>query len=170
MGIRTIMSRLITFTLLVSLYVISVSGRCELKTCQDHAKATGLGLKLPAGKYWVNPSGAVKPFQVSCVVKDGKVYTVFGHDSEAKMKAPKKEEARQSIRKVKYNLSMKQIRAVVAAASSCRQFIKFNCYHVTNNWTTKGGKKLYYWDGSLGTTNNISIGVVLIRMVIAPVE
>jgi|ERR1712038_567765 len=94
-----------------------------------------------SGMVTINPKpGVIAPFKVHCKRIGGKMYTVMGHNSEPEIRARDCERPRCYVRHVRYRLSMKQIRAVVDASSSCRQFIKYRCRHSTNNYGNT-----HYW-------------------------
>lgn len=118
------------------------------KTCASTGKS---------GYQIIDPQpGVIKPFRVYCKVQGGKVFTSFGHDSEKEIRARDCEPARCSIRKVKYNTNMKNIRAVVRLSKHCRQYIKYRCRGSLNNygrrsywsWQSFNGRDYYNWGGS----------------------
>jgi len=122
------------------------------KTCADLYTSS-----MTSGFYTISPNPSIiKPFKVQCKVVGNRVYTVFGHDSEAEIRARDCESPRCSVRKVKYNLPMATIRAVAQQSTQCRQFIKYRCRGSLNNygsrsywsWRSFNGKDYLNWGGS----------------------
>lgn len=111
---------------------MAYSEKLVARSCEDYLKADSA---MKSGVYFISPNPKFEaPYQVHCKVDSGHAWTTFGHDSEAEIRAKDCEAVSCAKRNVKYNLSLKTIRAFVEKATSCRQYIKFRCIGVLNNW------------------------------------
>ncbi|XP_028402997.1 neurexin-4-like [Dendronephthya gigantea] len=87
-------------------------------------------------------------------LKNGVGLTEIGHDSESKTVVDGYEEAGSYKRKIKYNISMEQIVAIINQSKNCEQFIKYECLHSRllidsyGWWVSRQGSKMNYWGGA----------------------
>ena len=65
------------------------------------------------------------------------------------------EEPGSYIRKVKYNISMEHVIAIIERSQKCEQFIKYECYNSAlwfdgpdAWWVSRGGAQMKYWGGA----------------------
>jgi hypothetical protein len=95
----------------------------------------------PSGMYYINPEGlGSSPLvQVYCNMtsKNGVGVTVIGHDSGSRTLVNGYEAPGSYKRKIKYDISMEQIVAIMKQSKNCEQFIKYECYHTVLLYTTK---------------------------------
>ena len=73
-------------------------------------------------------------------------------------------------RKVKYNISMEQVVAIIELSQKCEQFIKYECYNSgfyfggkyggpTSWWMSRDGAKMTYWGGALPGSSKCKCGM-----------
>ncbi|XP_019641604.1 PREDICTED: contactin-associated protein-like 2 [Branchiostoma belcheri] len=122
-----------------------------------------------SGTYTIDPDGpyqSVPPFQVYCnmTAENGAGVTTIGHDSEARTHVQGFEQAGSYRRTVTYDhATIDQIRALIDASESCKQFIKYECkgsimygpdFKNDNRivyyawWQTWDCREAYYWGGA----------------------
>ena len=86
--------------------------------------------------------------------------TEIGHDSESRTLVSGHERPGSYKRKVKYEISMKQIVAIINQSKSCEQFIKYECYDsmlLTDSdgwWVSRQGVNMNYWGGAAVNSGN----------------
>ena len=126
------------------------------------ATCTLLRRKHPSatsGDYIIAPKGSHSTFQVFCdmTAKNGIGVTVIGHNSESETIVKGYEYPGSYKRQVRYNLTMKQILAVINESKSCEQFISYKCFQSTiwNEhgdhiawWISQQGSTMNYWGGA----------------------
>ena len=105
------------------------------------ATCTSLRRKIPSatsGNHIISPKGSHSPFQLYCDMtsKNGVGVTVIGHNSESKTLVKGYEDAGSYKQIIQYNLTMKQIVAVIDGSKSCEQFIKYRCLNSTQQKIT----------------------------------
>ncbi|KAI8491367.1 hypothetical protein Bbelb_310000 [Branchiostoma belcheri] len=112
-------------------------------SCTEVAGKGGINNKL---RYVIDPDGP------------GPI-TLIGHDSEARTHVKGFEKPGIYSKDVTYWNSMEQVRAVVNQSSSCKQYIKYECFnsHLWDNgqthqwyswWVTWDGRQADYWGGA----------------------
>ena len=70
-------------------------------------------------------------------------------------------------RKVKYNISMEQVIAIIERSRECTQFIKYECYNAglyfgpnpASWWVSRDGAKMTYWGGALPGSSKCKCGM-----------
>jgi hypothetical protein len=111
--------------------------------------------------YYINPEGlGSSPLvQVYCNMtsENGVGVTVIGHDSGSRTLVKGYESAGSYKQKIKYDISMEQIVAIMKRSKNCKQFIKYECYHTVllyttpyGWWVSRQGTKMNYWGGAYG--------------------
>ena len=114
--------------------------------------------EIISGFYNIKPQGiGFSSFEVYCDMtsKNGVGVTVIGHDSEAAMEVDGYDSAGSYSRKIKYDLSIKRIAAIISHSMKCEQFIKYQCFHsilqfstLTAWWVSRQGTQMKYWGGA----------------------
>ena len=76
------------------------------------------------------------------------------------------EDAGSYSRKIKYDISMEQIVAIINKSRRCEQFIKYECHMTglkfhkpTAWWVSRDGVAMTYWGGAEPGSNNCSCGM-----------
>ncbi|XP_035687705.1 contactin-associated protein-like 2 [Branchiostoma floridae] len=127
---------------------------------------------MASGEYLIDPDGpetGVEPFSVYCDVdlEPGKGVTVISHDSEARTHVRNGYAgAGTYMRDVTYSASVDQIRALIYVSQTCKQFIKYECFHTMINtgdtdvawWVTWDGRMADYWGGATPGSGNCACG------------
>ena len=108
-------------------------------------------------------------FEVYCDMtsKNGVGVTVIGHDTEAAMKVVGYENAGTYSRKIKYDLSIKRIAAIISRSMKCEQFIKYQCsdsalwFSTTPQtwWVSRQGTQMNYWGGAAVNSGKCACGM-----------
>ncbi|XP_077987373.1 protocadherin Fat 4-like [Glandiceps talaboti] len=109
--------------------------------------------------YTVDPDGSdsLASFSVYCDMSDTAAVTIIHHDIEARTHVQGYDIGGSYAVAITYLASIDQIRAVVDQSASCKQFIKYDCYHSTLNldsnspkawWEDYSAVKQYYWGDS----------------------
>jgi hypothetical protein len=120
------------------------------------------------GMYYVNPQGISSSwFQVYCDMNStNSGVTVIGHDSESEMSVKKYESRGSYKRKIKYEIPLEQIVAIIKESKNCSQFIKYKCYHSViwdrgyyAWWVSRQGSKMNYWGGAAVNSGKCACGV-----------
>ncbi|XP_066268704.1 contactin-associated protein-like 2 isoform X1 [Branchiostoma lanceolatum] len=129
------------------------------RTCSDLVQEG----ETKSRTYTIDPDGpyfSVPAFQVYCnmTAEDGAGVTIFGHDSETRTHVHGFEHPGSYKRTVTYEASVDQIRALIDASESCKQFIKYECWgsliRDTNKdvsyawWVTWDCREKNYWGGA----------------------
>ncbi|XP_028414790.1 contactin-associated protein like 5-3-like [Dendronephthya gigantea] len=131
---------------------------------------TSLRTKHPSadsGMYSIKPQGLNLMAQVFCDMtsKNGVGVTEIGHDSESKILVDGYEAPGSYKRKIKYNIFMQQIIAVIDQSKNCEQFIKYECFHSkllkksNGLWVSRQGSKMNYWGGAAVDSGKCSCGM-----------
>ena len=137
------------------------------------ATCTSLRRKIPSatsGNHIISPNRSHSPFQVYCDMtsKNGFGVTVIGHNSESETLVKGYESAGSYKHIIQYNLTMKQIEAVIDRSKSCEQFIKYRClnsfiWRNSNNqfawWVSRQGSKMNYWGGADVDSGKCACGI-----------
>ena len=134
------------------------------KTCSE------LAIRHPSttsGNHYLNPQGLVASpsVQVYCDMtsKNGVGVTVIGHDSESRTLVKGYESPGSYKRKIKYDISMEQIVAIMKQSKNCEQFIKYECYHSTFSgyswWVSRQGWRMNYWGGAAVNSGKCACGM-----------
>ncbi|XP_028402973.1 neurexin-4-like [Dendronephthya gigantea] len=105
--------------------------------------------------------------QVFCDMtsKNGVGVTEIGHDSEARTHVDGYEVAGSYKRKIKYDISLEQIVAIINQSKNCGQFIKYECFNsrlLTDSiawWVSRQGSKMNYWGGAAVDSGKCSCGM-----------
>ena len=125
---------------------------------------------LRSGFYKINPQGlSFSPFKVYCDMtsKNGAGVTTVGHDSEGATKVQGCEPRGCYKRRIKYNVSMEQIAAVIKTSQRCEQFIKYQCHGTVIRvrtspyawWVSRQGAKMKYWGGAAVNSGKCACGM-----------
>ena len=123
---------------------------------------TILKIKQPSaasGNYKIYPKELDSPVTVHCDMtsKNGIGLTEIGHDSESRTWVIGYEGPGSYERNITYNLTMKEIVAIIQLSRKCEQFIKYECYssilrrgiHVMYGWwVSRQGSAMNYWGGA----------------------
>ena len=89
--------------------------------------------------------------------KNGVGVTVIGHDSESEAPVNGHEALGSYQRQIQYDLTMKQIVAIINESGSCEQFIRYKClgssiWNFRDQqvawWVSRQGSKMNYWGGA----------------------
>ena len=124
-----------------------------------------------SGNYYLNPQGLVESpsVQVFCDMtsKNGVGVTVIGHDSESRTLVKGYDSPGSYKRKIKYDISMEQIVAIMKQSKNCEQFIKYECYHSVfwfsssqqGWWVSRQGSKMNYWGGAAVNSGKCACGM-----------
>lgn len=101
-------------------------------------------------------------------LKNGVGVAVFGHNSEAKMKVDGYEPRGSYRRKIKYDVAIDTITAIIKTSNRCEQFIKYQCYasvlelsisSPTAWWVSRQGGKMKYWGGAAVQSGKCACGM-----------
>ena len=125
---------------------------------------------IMSGFYNIKPQGIGFPsFEMYCDMtsKNGVGVTVIGHDTEAAMKVVGYENAGTYSRKIKYDLSIKRIAAIISHSMKCEQFINYQCFHsalwfgTTPHawWVSRQGTQMKYWGGAAVNSSKCACGM-----------
>ncbi|CAB3998485.1 Hypothetical predicted protein [Paramuricea clavata] len=105
--------------------------------------------------YHINPQGISSSwFQVYCNMTSNNGTTVIGHDSESTTLVKGCENPGSYKRKIKYDIPLEQIFAIIKESSICEQYIKYECYHSRllekpfGWWVSRQGSQMNYWGGA----------------------
>ncbi|XP_028393393.1 uncharacterized protein LOC114517773 isoform X1 [Dendronephthya gigantea] len=121
-----------------------------------------------SGKYLINPiQGVVVSVFCDMTSKNGVGVTEIGHDSESRTLVSGYDPAGSYKRKIKYEISMEQIVAIMKQSMNCEQFIKYECYnsvliYFTNPfgwWVSRQGSKMNYWGGAAVDSGKCACGM-----------
>ncbi|CAB4014094.1 Hypothetical predicted protein [Paramuricea clavata] len=124
-----------------------------------------------SGMYYINPKGLSSPplVQVYCDMtsKNRVGVTVIGHDSESRTLVKGYDPAGSYKRKVKYDISMEHIVAIMKQSKRCEQFIKYECqgrllWHLGlyyGWWVSRQGTKMNYWGGAAVNSGKCACGM-----------
>ena len=123
-----------------------------------------------SANYYIYPQGlvALPLVQVYCDMtsKNGVGVTVIGHDSESRTFVKGYNPAGSYKRKIKYDISMEQIVAIMKQSKNCEQFIKYECYHSRlfldggyGWWVSRQGSKMDYWGGAAVNSGKCACGM-----------
>ena len=123
-----------------------------------------------SGNYYMNLQGlsTSSSVQVYCDMtsKNGVGVTVIGHNSESRKYVNGYGGAGSYKRKIKYEISMKQIVAIIKQSKNCEQFIKYECYKsalLKSNgygwWVSRQGSKMNYWGGAAVNSGKCECGM-----------
>ena len=98
--------------------------------------------------------------------KNGVGVTVIGHDSESRTLVKGYESPGSYKRKIKYDISMEQIVAIIKQSNNCEQFVKYECYHsalwFTSQqgwWVSRQGSRMNYWGGAAVNSGKCACGM-----------
>ena len=117
----------------------------------------------------MNPQGLSPStlVQVYCDMtsKNGVGVTVIGHDSESRTLVKGYESPGSYKKKIKYDISMEQIVAIMKHSKNCEQLIKYECYEsvLLHNgcgwWVSRQGSKMNYWGGAAVNSGKCACGM-----------
>ena len=138
------------------------------KTCSElltkHPSTT-------SGNHYLNPQGlvALSSVQVFCDMtsKNGVGVTVIGHDSESRTFVNGYESPGSYKRKIKYDISIKQIVAIIKQSTNCEQFVRYECHNSVfwfsssqqGWWVSRQGSKMNYWGGAAVNSGKCACGM-----------
>ena len=135
-----------------------------------------------SGTYVVAPTryqGLLVSVFCDMTSNNGVGVTEIGHDSESKTLVDGYEDRGSYRRKIKYDISMQQIVAIMNQSKNCEQFIKYECYHSKLNvpfqirvrnftisfmihvgwWVSREGSLMNYWGGAAVDSNKCACGM-----------
>ena len=124
-----------------------------------------------SGNYKIYPRGLdYSPVTVHCDMtsKNGIGITEIGHDSETRKLVSGYETPGSYKRSIAYDLTMKQIVAIMQQSRKCEQFIKYECIgslmwlHEMNThswWVSRQGKAMNYWGGAAVNSAKCACGM-----------
>jgi hypothetical protein len=122
-----------------------------------------------SGTYYINPEGlGSSPLvQVYCNMtsENGVGVTVIGHDSGSRTLVKGYEPAGSYKQKIKYDISMEQIVAIMKQSKNCEQFIKYECYDSRlvgtyfGWWVSRQGTRMNYWGGAAVNSGKCACGM-----------
>ena len=122
-----------------------------------------------SGMYYINPQGLRSSplVQVYCDMtsKNGVGVTVIGHDSESRTLVKGYNPRGSYKRTITYDISMKQIVAIMKQSKNCEQFIKYECFYSVllwdghGWWVSRQGSKMNYWGGAAVNSGKCSCGM-----------
>ncbi|CAB4031605.1 Hypothetical predicted protein [Paramuricea clavata] len=149
-------------------YILKRFDRLHKQSCSalslKHSSTTG-------GMYYLNPLGLSSSPLVhlycDMTSKNGVGVTVIGHDSESTTLVNGYESPGSYRRKIKYDISMEQILAIVKQSKNCEQFIKYQCYssgfwfYSTHDswWVSRQGSRMNYWGGAAVNSGKCACGL-----------
>ena len=152
-----------------TLYFTDIVNRIEMlrtaTTCSELLR------KHPttSGNYYLNTQGLnlSSSVQVYCDMtsKNDVGVTVIGHDSESRTLVKGYDPPGSYKRKIKYDISMEQIVAIMKQSKNCEQFIKYECYHSMllkgghDWWVSRQGSKMNYWGGAAVNSGKCACGM-----------
>ncbi|XP_028414797.1 contactin-associated protein like 5-3-like [Dendronephthya gigantea] len=132
---------------------------------------TTLRTKYPladSGMYSIKPQGLNLTVQVFCDMtsKNGVGVTEIGHNSEARTFVDGYNPPGSYKRKIKYDLSMEHIVAIINQSKNCEQFLKYECHNSilfrdkdNGWWVSRQGSKMNYWGGAAVDSGKCSCGM-----------
>ena len=102
--------------------------------------------------------------------KNGVGVTVIGHNSESRAYVKGYERPGSYKRRVRYDISMKQIIAIMKESKNCEQFIKYECYDSMllgrrdgdagdGWWVSRQGWHMNYWGGAAVNSGKCACGM-----------
>ncbi len=102
--------------------------------------------------------------------KNGVGMTVIGHDSESRILVKGYESPGSYQKNITYDISMKEVVAIMNQSKNCEQFIKYECYHsafrFSNThpfyiswWVSRQGSKMNYWGGAAVNSGKCACGM-----------
>ena len=124
-----------------------------------------------SGWYYIYPLGFIssQSVRVYCDMtsKNGVGVTVIGHNSESRTLVKGYDAAGSYKRKITYDISMKQIVAIMRQSKNCEQFIKYKCHHSFFNyhsvsygwWVSRQGSKMNYWGAAAVNSGKCACGM-----------
>ncbi|XP_076823442.1 contactin-associated protein-like 4 isoform X2 [Clavelina lepadiformis] len=112
--------------------------------------------KKYSGTYLISPDPyQVAPFYAYCNFTSAE--TVIEHDTMEEMAVPKCAAPKCFRRRIRYNVDMDQIVALIERSTSCRQYIKYRCRASViffdggvdhASWVSRDGTQIHYWGGA----------------------
>jgi hypothetical protein len=98
--------------------------------------------------------------------KNGVGVTVIGHDSGSRTLVKGYESPGSYKRKIKYDISMEQIFAIMKQSTYCGQFIKYECFgsgfwfpSPDSWWVSRQGSQMKYWGGAAVNSGKCACGM-----------
>jgi hypothetical protein len=97
--------------------------------------------------------------------KYGVGVTVIGHNSESRTLVKGYEPAGRYKRKIKYDVPMEQIVAIIKQSKNCEQYIRYECYgsmlfgHDYGWWVSRQSWKMDYWGGAAVNSGKCACGM-----------
>ena len=97
--------------------------------------------------------------------KNGVGVTVIGHDSESRTLVNGYETGSSYKRKISYDISVKQIAAIIKQSRNCEQFIKYECHNSQllagphGWWVSRQGSQMNYWGGAAVNSGKCASGM-----------
>ncbi|XP_028393401.1 neurexin-4-like [Dendronephthya gigantea] len=101
--------------------------------------------------------------------KSGVGVTEIGHDSESRTLVSGYDPPGSYKRKIKYEISIEQIVAIINQSKNCEQFIRYECHHSVFRysstgtyygwWVSRQGSKMNYWGGAAVDSGKCACGM-----------
>ncbi len=89
--------------------------------------------------------------------------TVIGHNSESRKFVKGYNLPGSYRRKIKYDISTKQIVAIMQQSNNCEQFIRYQCYASVLSgqawWVSRQGWRMNYWGGAAVNSGKCACGM-----------
>ncbi len=152
--------------------LIDIVNRTEELHPQTYASCSALLKKRPSttsGWYYIHPKehSSSQSVRVFCNVtsKNGVGVTVIGHDSESRTLVKGYESPGSYKRRITYDISMKQIVAIMKQSKNCEQFIKYECHGSQTLesdyawWVSRQGLTMNYWGGAAVDSGKCACGM-----------
>ncbi|XP_013408083.1 contactin-associated protein-like 2 isoform X2 [Lingula anatina] len=105
----------------------------------------------------VDGKGGVPAFYVWCTMTSSPPTASIGHDQGLRTKTDGYEKDGSHIFRVLYDVTMRQLTALMANSTNCKQHLKYECHGALINdastgiryswWVSRDGEKMTYWPG-----------------------
>ena len=139
---------------------------------QKFTDCTAIKKKYPAapsGTYYLTHDGTLFPVYCNMTAQNGVGVTVIGHDSEARTEVDGYEDPQSYRRKIKYDITVKQIVAIINRSKKCKQFIRYECLNAGyafrsgtepwSCWISRQGWVMRNWGGAATNSKQCACGV-----------
>ena len=116
-------------------------------------------------KYLIQPLVTAGSIEVICKRRNGKVFSVVSHDSEARTRVKGYDAKGQYKRSISYDLSNEKMKILIEASKECRQFTKAECkgvslLHWGHAWLEGyNSQRLKFWGGGPSNGRGCACGI-----------